>query len=122
MRTLISAVFLAGLAFSHARADPATIVAAEATEAAGGWQVLVTLRHDDTGWDDYADGWRVVLEGGLVLGTRTLLHPHVNEQPFTRSLSGVEVPDGVILVFIEASTTTGGWAGDLFPLALAMDR
>jgi len=47
----------------------------------------VTLSHADTGWEDYADGWRVELEDGTVLGTRVLGHPHVNEQPFTRSAS-----------------------------------
>ncbi|MEL7027071.1 MAG: hypothetical protein AAGO57_07585, partial [Pseudomonadota bacterium] len=69
----------------------------------------VTLRHGDTGWDDYADGWRVELADGSVLGTRELLHPHVNEQPFTRSLSGVEIPDGTNEVFIRASTNVDGW-------------
>lgn len=68
----------------------------------------VTLFHGDTGWDDYADGWRVELADGTVLGTRTLTHPHVNEQPFTRS-SNITVPDGVREVFIRASTNTGGW-------------
>ncbi len=47
----------------------------------------VTLRHDDAGWEHYANRWEVLdLEGNL-LATRTLHHPHVNEQPFTRSLS-----------------------------------
>lgn len=90
-------------------ADPARIEAATATASGGDWTFAVTLSHGDTGWDDYADGWRVVQEDGTVLGTRTLLHPHVNEQPFTRSLSGVMIPDGVEKVFIEASTNVEGW-------------
>jgi hypothetical protein len=49
------------------------------------------LRHGDTGWDDYADGWRIETPAGEVLGTRVLHHPHVEEQPFTRSLGGVEI-------------------------------
>jgi hypothetical protein len=28
----------------------------------------VTLTHPDTGWDDYADGWRVEDADGTVLG------------------------------------------------------
>ena len=44
--------------------------------------------HPDTGWDDYADGWRVLDMDGNELGMRVLHHPHVDEQPFTRSLSG----------------------------------
>ena len=40
----------------------------------------VTVRHADEGWKHYADKWDVVAPGGKVLGTRTLYHPHVNEQ------------------------------------------
>lgn len=47
----------------------------------------VTLSHGDTGWDHYADGWGVYAPDGTELGYRVLAHPHVNEQPFTRSLS-----------------------------------
>ena len=65
-----------------------------AKPSGGTWTFSVTLRHGDTGWDDYADGWRVVMEDGTVLGTRTLYHPHVQEQPFTRSLGDVTIPDG----------------------------
>lgn len=69
----------------------------------------VTLSHGDTGWDDYADGWRVELADGTVLGTRVLAHPHVTEQPFTRS-DRIAVPDGVVEVYIRASDSVGGWA------------
>ena len=71
----------------------------------------VTLSHGDTGWDDYADGWRVELADGTILGTRVLGHPHVNEQPFTRS-DRIAVPDGVAQVFVRASTNVEGWADD----------
>ena len=98
------------LAFpAAALADDAVIEAAEARPSGGNWTFSVTLSHGDTGWDDYADGWRVVLEDGTELGTRVLYHPHVDEQPFTRSLTGVEIPEGVTEVFVEARTNTDGW-------------
>lgn len=90
-------------------ADDAIIEAAEARQSGADWTFSVTLRHGDTGWDDYADGWRVVLEDGTELGLRVLYHPHVNEQPFTRTLGGVEVPEGVDEVFVEARTNVDGW-------------
>ncbi len=99
-------------------ADPAEIVGVTAKQGSGGWTFSVTLRHGDTGWDDYADGWRVVAVDGTILGTRELLHPHVTEQPFTRSLSNVSIPDGMTEVFIEASTNTDGWAPDRAPFTL----
>ena len=93
--------------------------AAEAQRIGDTWTFSVTLLHADTGWDDYADGWRVVAEDGTEFGYRELLHPHVNEQPFTRSLSRVVVPDGVTNVYIEARTNTDGWGAARFEVGLA---
>mgnify|MGYP001815791800 CR=1 FL=1 len=92
-----------------AEADDAVIEAVDARTTGLAWTFSVTLRHGDTGWDDYADGWRVVTERGEELGTRTLFHPHVNEQPFTRSLSGVVIPKGTKRVYVEARTNADGW-------------
>ena len=92
-----------------AGADPAVVEAVEARASGDVWSFDVTLSHGDTGWDDYADGWRVVDEAGTVLGYRELFHPHVNEQPFTRSLSGVPIPAGTAQVFVEARTNVTGW-------------
>ena len=77
----------------------------------------VTLSHPDTGWDHYADGWRIELADGTVLGTRVLGHPHVNEQPFTRS-DQIAVPDGVDEIFVRTSDNVDGWAGGTTPFAL----
>jgi hypothetical protein len=96
-----------------ALADPARVVAVEAVAGPSGWTFHVTLEHGDTGWKDYADGWRVETPDGTVLGERPLLHPHVEEQPFTRSLSGVAIPVEVRNVVIRARTNVEGWAEDV---------
>lgn len=114
MRCVPILLFLPVAAF----ADDAVIEAAETRRSGETWTISVTLTHGDTGWDDYADGWRVVLDDGTELGTRVLLHPHVDEQPFTRSLNGVIVPEGVDEVFIEARTLTDGWGEARFPVSL----
>lgn len=100
-----------------AMADPAEIVGVEAEPSPDGWRVSVTIRHADTGWDDYADGWRVVADGEVV-GTRVLAHPHVEEQPFTRSMSGIEIPEDVGTVEVESSTNVTGWGGERVRLDL----
>ena len=105
MRSLIALLALS----TAALADPATIDAVKPTQTSGGWRFDVTISHPDTGWDDYADGWRVESEDGTILGTRVLTHPHVNEQPFTRSLSGVKIPDSVSEVGIQARDNITGW-------------
>ena len=82
------------------------------------WTFHVTVRHPDTGWDDYADGWDVVLPDGTVLKrnpddvfTRLLLHPHETEQPFTRSQSGLVIPDDVTQVTVRAHDLVDGFGG-----------
>jgi hypothetical protein len=97
-----------------AHADPAEVIGAEFQLQTNGLSVSVTIRHGDTGWEDYADGWRVETADGTVLGTRVLHHPHVEEQPFTRSLTGVETPEGTAQVFLRTSTTAEGWAETVF--------
>jgi len=83
-------------------ASEAEVVAAKASASGSAYRFDVTIQHPDTGWDHYADGWQVELADGTALGFRELLHPHVNEQPFTRSLGGVAIPAGVTAVFIRA--------------------
>lgn len=90
-------------------ADPASIEAVSARQSGDSWSFAVTLRHADTGWDDYADGWRVLAPDGTELGMRVLHHPHVDEQPFTRSLSSVQIPAGLTQVQIQARTNVEGW-------------
>lgn len=110
--------------FRSVSAGEVTIVDAEFTHTSGQqWSVSVTLEHADSGWDHYADNWRVVDEQGNVLGDRVLYHPHVDEQPFTRSLSGVEIPEGVTEVFVIAHDKVHGWTENrlLIDLEQAVD-
>lgn len=100
-----------------AAADPATITAIEAWPAGDAWRFSVTVEHGDTGWDDYADGWEVRLPDGTVLGTRVLAHPHVNEQPFTRSAT-ITVPAGITEVELFVSENVGGYGAQAYPFTL----
>lgn len=79
----------------------------------------VTLKHADTGWDHYANRWEVVGEDGTLFGTRVLHHPHVNEQPFTRSLSNVAIPSEVSKVLIRAYDSQHGLSPQEFPVTLS---
>ena len=110
-RKILLAGLLAILLVNSARAGDVSIVAADFRSNGGqSWSVDVTLRHDDSGWDHYADEWRVVDGSGRVLGDRVLYHPHANEQPFTRGLGGVVIPAADTLVFVEAHDKQHGWA------------
>ena len=80
-------------------------------EGPGLWRFDVAVRHEDEGWDHYADKWDVIGPDGSVLGSRLLLHPHETEQPFTRSLTGVAVPDVVDEVTVRAHDKVHGYGG-----------
>ena len=71
----------------------------------------VTVASADEGWDKYADEWVVRSPDGATLGTRTLLHPHVDEQPFTRSLRDVRIPAGIASVVVAARDSVTGYCG-----------
>ena len=82
------------------------------------WTFSVTVSHPDTGWGDYSNGWDVIIPDGIVLKTdesdpftRVLLHPHENEQPFTRSQSGIIVPEGINQLLVRAHDIVDGFGG-----------
>ena len=100
-------------------AGEADVVGVEAKkEGAGTYRFDVTVAHGDEGWDHYADAWDVVAPDGTVLGTRVLAHPHENEQPFTRSLGGVAIPDGVTEVTLRAKDSVHEYGGEEMTVTL----
>ncbi|UOA30608.1 hypothetical protein DSM110093_00361 [Sulfitobacter sp. DSM 110093] len=112
-------LILALLAFATpALADPPAILNVRVDQLGDLWKFDVTIRHNDSGWDHYADAWRVLDPDGKPLGTRNLAHPHVQEQPFTRSLSGVRIPEGVTEVSIQARDSVDGWASEIVRVPL----
>lgn len=99
-------------------AEPPVIENVTARQQGGSWHFNVTVSHPDTGWDHYADGWRVLDIQGNELGMRVLHHPHENEQPFTRSLGGVRIPEGTTQVHIQARCSVDGWAEATYQITL----
>jgi len=78
----------------------------------------VTVRHADEGWDHYANKWDVVAPDGTILGTRTLFHPHVDEQPFIRSLSDVKIPASITEVTVRAHDSVHEYGGETVKVAV----
>lgn len=97
-------------------ADVTSVFARE--EKDGKWTFHVSVQHEDVNWEDYADGWDVVLPGGVILQpdrfhqfTKYIRHPHVDEQPFTRTQKEIEIPEGVDTVTVRAHDKKDGWGG-----------
>lgn len=86
-----------------------------ATQQSGGsWCFATSVRHNDQGWEHYADGWEVIDLAGEQLGYRQLAHPHDNEQPFTRSQCNINIPAGLSQVIVRAKCNKHGFGGKAF--------
>jgi hypothetical protein len=100
------------MASGSAMAGEADVVDVAVRKTSGGaYDFDVTIRSNDTGWEHYADAFEVLAPDGSVLGQRILLHPHTNEQPFTRDLYGVAIPSGITQVTVRARHKPKGYDG-----------
>jgi len=81
-----------------------------------GFAVTLSSPYDSA--ERYADAFRVVGDDGRVYGIQELTHDHATEQPFTRMLSGVQIPAYVSTVTIEGRDQTYGWGGQTLVIDL----
>jgi len=117
LRGFFIAALLAGTAvYAHAGEVDVVDVTIESM-GDGKFRINATLAHDDTGWDHYADRWDVLDETGQVIGVRELAHPHVNEQPFTRSVT-VSIPESVKTITVRANDSVHETGGKTFDIAV----
>lgn len=77
----------------------------------GSWCFATSVKHNDQGWEHFADGWEVIDLKGNQLGYRELTHPHDNEQPFTRSQCNIQIPKALSKVIVRAKCNTHGFGG-----------
>jgi len=112
MKSLHILVFIIGLASTTAFCGEADVIDVD-INATGSttYKFSVSVRHADQGWKHYADRWEVLAPDGSVLATRTLYHPHVDEQPFTRSISGVKIPKQIEQVILQAHCSVHAYGG-----------
>ncbi len=116
---LLCVIFTAFSLAPHAFAGEADVIKVKAQERRGNvWRFAVTLRHADEGWDHYANNWEILSPDGEIIAVRSLGHPHVDEQPFTRSLSGVKIPQALTHVIIRARDSVHGYGGQMMRVDL----
>ena len=89
------------------------------------WTFEVTANHPDAGWSDFMDGWDVVLPNGKTIllspkdkFTRVLAHPHVNQQPVTRTQENIPIPAGTKTVTVRAHDMADGYGGRVVEVKL----
>lgn len=107
---LLSFITLAFISYSVSANEVEILTATVIHQSQDTYSFNVELQHQDTGWEHYADTWRIVDQQGNILGTRVLYHPHVEEQPFTRSLNNVNIAQDINTIYIEAHDKVHGWS------------
>jgi hypothetical protein len=111
LAAVLAAALLAGCTGVDDLTHP-TVVSAVVEDAGDGtFTVAATISSPYDSRDRFADAFRVSTPDGEVLGVRELSHPHADEQPFTRSLVGLEIPDDVDEVVVEGRDSVNGWGG-----------
>jgi hypothetical protein len=118
-RIFLLTLGIVSLGFTNIIAGEVDVVDAKVAQESGGtFRFSVTLNHADEGWDHYADAWQVLGSDDTVYATRVLAHPHVSEQPFTRSKSGVKIPAGVKSVTLRGHDKVHDYGGKTMDVAL----
>ena len=103
---------------SAAVADEPKILSVNAEKSGMGWNISVEISHPDTGWDHFSDKWEILDIEGKVLATRDLSHPHVTEQPFTRTVSNVMLPDGTRIIHVRAHCSRDDHTYEAYPFRI----
>jgi hypothetical protein len=98
--------------------DVIDVVVEDGSAGVYGFTVTISSPYDTP--ERYADGWRITGADGTVFGEHTLAHDHAGEQPFTRTQSGVEIPDDVDEVTVEGRDSEHGYGGET--MMVAIDR
>jgi hypothetical protein len=114
MKNLIALICLHILLIcsAHVLASEADVIDAEVIRADdGSFTFNITVQHADEGWNHYTDHWLILDNDEQVIAARKLMHPHVKEQPFTRSLSYIEIPDEVTEVTVRAHCSVDNYSG-----------
>ncbi|MEZ5651802.1 MAG: hypothetical protein R3E87_14790 [Burkholderiaceae bacterium] len=103
--------FAAAFVSNPAHAGAADVLAVDVHAQGDGYRFSATIRSADRGWQRYCDRFEILAPDGRVLATRILVHPHVDEQPFTRSLDDVRIPGDVGHVVVRARMKPDGASG-----------
>ena len=94
------------------------VVDVEVERTGDTYEFAVTLSSPYDSPERYADGWRIVGDDGTVYGEHELTHDHAAEQPFTRTQSGVRIPEGVDDVVVEGRDLVNGYGGETLTVGL----
>ena len=115
---VIAAATALMLPFAALAGEADVIKAVAKSVGDGAYRFDVTIKSKDKGWDYYCDRFDILGPDGKILGTRILHHPHETEQPFTRSLSSVQIDAAIKEVTVTATMKPSGEGGETVKIKL----
>ena len=80
------------------------------------FEVTMTSPYDTA--QRYADAFRVTNGADVSFAERVLLHDHADEQPFTRDLARVRIPQGIRSVTVQGRDQKHGYGGKTMQVVL----
>lgn len=117
LQGLVASIFISFAAMNVSAGEVDVVDVTIESLGGGKFRINATLSHEDTGWDHYANRWDVLDESGKIIGVRELGHPHVNEMPFTRSVS-ITIPESVKNITVRANDSVHDTGGVTFDIAV----
>ncbi len=121
MRNALLSLLLLSLPITSL-AGEADVLSAEVEHLNGDfYRFKVTVQHTDEDWEHFAKAWEVLGPDGTKLGARILQHPHINEQPFTRSMT-ITIPKQINKVTIRAYDLIHEFGGKELTIDINKDK
>jgi hypothetical protein len=83
-------------------------------ETGGTWRFDVTVQHEDESEQHFVDQWEILIplpDGQTLSYARPFTQPHLQEQPFETTLSGISIPVGTTQVYVRARDSLHGYGG-----------
>jgi hypothetical protein len=118
----VFALLLGMLAAGTALGGEADVEFVQIDKSGDSYDINVTVRHADEGLKHYANWWRITDEKGNEIIKRVLHHPHENEQPFTRGLFKVTLPEGIKILIVEAHDLVHEYGGKTIRVDLGKEK
>ena len=113
------AFFATGFAHAENTARIADVqIKRDNPDQSGIYHFLVTIEHEDTGWDDYVESWEIYAPDGKVLGVRPFFEPELEHAKTVSALAGVVIGDDVKSVTIRTRTHPSGLEGSPFEVKI----
>lgn len=99
-------------------AGPANIAMVKITGIESSMTIEVVLKHDDDGWEHYADSVAIFTTAGEKLANVAIKRPHAGHDYISVRLNNLDLPEGTEALIIKGNCSIDGWVGQPVTVSL----